>query len=436
MNLTNILTNAISVIIECFVVIYYSNSVMKYKHNRTRSNLIIIIGYAVYCCICFFKIPTLNLLSFIGINFFVLYLGFDENISCVSLRVIILTVLMMFCELITSLFINIEIEYEFNMQITLLADILFTITSKFLYCTMVIILKRLSVNHGYSYKIKEMLWLLLLPISTCIFMGAFSKIYKFLNNEMAIVFVLLSVLLVLTNFIIYIVCNRIIDKNEQINYLQKLEYKQETDLKSYQLIKEKYADLKILVHDFNKYCSNIEAMLTDSQAEALSLIHKLENKNKEFLLVEYTNNKALNILLSQKMEECNKEGIDFQIYIQDVEMSFISEIDIVAIFANLMDNAIEGSRLAKNKKIFLSIYDMNNSFIVIRIDNSSDTEPTVIDGKLNTSKKDKNKHGIGMLSIKRALQNYNGNIQWSYNSDTRVFNTIILINYLPLNEKN
>ena len=72
---------------------------------------------------------------------------------------------------------------------------------------------------------------------------------------------------------------------------------------------------------------------------------------------------------------------------------------------------------------------MNSAFVVIKADNSADTEPAVEDGKLLTRKKDKAAHGIGILSIKQTLKNYDGKIRWSYDGDKRVFNTTIIINY-------
>ena len=78
---------------------------------------------------------------------------------------------------------------------------------------------------------------------------------------------------------------------------------------------------------------------------------------------------------------------------------------------------------------------MNNAFVVIKVDNSSDVEPMVEDGKLRTQKKDRTGHGIGMISIKQALKKYDGKIKWSFNADKRVFNTTIIINYPPIEEK-
>lgn len=212
--------------------------------------------------------------------------------------------------------------------------------------------------------------------------------------------------------------------------------KQEMDSKSYQIMKEKYDELKIMAHDFDKYCNSIEGLLNKEQGEALRMTQTIKSKNKEFLLVEYTNNTALNILLSQKMKECNDENIDFQLYVKDIDLSFIAEIDVVSIFANLIDNAIESCQISENKKIFLSINIMNDSYIVIRIDNSADKEPTVINNRLSTLKHDKENHGIGFLSIQKSLEKYNGSLRWSYNKDSRIFTTTIMINISQNSIKN
>lgn len=435
MNIIDIVLTIIVNIIECFVLIYYTNSVMNYRHSRSESNICITIGYAVYCCLCFFNQPLLNILGFVAVNFFILYIGFSENSGSIIIKVIIITVFMMFTELAATFLVDTNISREYHNYFDVSQDLLFTFVSKTLYFIFVVMLKHYTVSRNSDYKSYETFWLLPLPIFTCAFFLLFNHIRKDLNFETDIAFMALCFILIIANFVVYLVCDRIIDKNIQIKRLTEIENKNKTDFESYQLIKDKYDELKIMVHDFNKYCANIEAVLNKDQTEALSLIHKIENKNKEFLLVEYTNNKALNILLSQKMKECNTEDIDLQIYIQNIDISFISEKDIVSIFANLLDNAIDSCKLSENKKIFLSIYDMNNAFVVIKVDNSSDVEPMVEDGKLRTQKKDRTGHGIGMISIKQALKKYDGKIKWSFNADKRVFNTTIIINYPTIEEK-
>ena len=188
--------------------------------------------------------------------------------------------------------------------------------------------------------------------------------------------------------------------------------------------------MKILVHDFDKYCNYIDSKIADGQEDVQALTKKIKDKSKEFLIVEYTNNKALNILLSQKVKECNEKQIDFQIYSQSVDVSFIEESDVIAIFGNLIDNAIESCMVSEAKKIFLQIKTLNDKFLVINLENSSNQEPIVENGKLKTRKADRDTHGIGLLSVKHALDNlqdHNGRLQWEYNADKRIFIATILI---------
>ena len=223
---------------------------------------------------------------------------------------------------------------------------------------------------------------------------------------------------------------------KQQRLTEQLKHKNEIDFTKYNMLKDKYADLRVMAHDFNKYCKSIEGMLGENSGAALEMIRSLEGKNRSLLLVEYTDNDALNVLLTQKSEECLQKDIDFQVYIQDVSLSFINEADTVAIFANLMDNAIEASGKSAVKKIFLSIYEMNNAFTVIRLDNSADSEPVTEGGALMTSKSDKDLHGIGTVSIKQALRKYGGDMEWSYDRDEKKFNTTILINHIDFSRKN
>ena len=434
MNL-NFITKMIAILIECITMLYYCNSIIPYKYSKKKSTCIVIVGYIIYYAICLLGIAVLNISSFIIINFLIILFGYKDNISGIVLKIAIITGLMMFSEMIASLLIETKLNNEFATVITIVEDIIFTFTSKLLYITSMIIFRHLSVSRNKRYQASEMIYLIILPVSTCMFLYLFNQINGMLNNRLEIMFLMFSFLLIIANFVSYIVCERIIDNNIQIQELKQLEHKKEINEKSYQLIKEKYSELRILVHDFEKYCNYINGTIADKQNDVQAITQKIKDKNKEFMIVEYTSNTTLNVLLSQKVKECNNKKIDFQIYAQNIDLSFIEENDTIAIFGNMIDNAIESCMLSGNKKIFLQIYMMNDKFIVINLENSADKEPVVEDGKLASGKKDKDNHGIGMMSIKKALEIYNGQLQWDYESKRHVFNTTILISLKRNNVK-
>lgn len=412
-----------------FIMFYYCESIMEYKDSKIKSRLIMLLGYIVYCGICMFNITVLNIICGFIINFAIIFLGYKAKMSRIIYQVTVLMVLMMFGELLASLIVNKKINNEFAKGMTfVIEDIIFTVVSKIIYFIFVICFRHIYVGRNSKQRSWEMIWLLILPSSTCMYLIVFNQLYGVLNNNTQTLFIFVGIMLIISTFIVYVVCERIIDKNIRIQYLQSLEYKREMDEKSFQLIKEKYEELRIMAHDFNKYCNNIEGMLSQEQREALTMIQNIKNKSKEFMVVEYTNNSALNVLLSQKMKECNEEQIDFQLYAKDIDLSFINEMDTVAIFANLIDNAIESCRISDKKKIFFSINIMNSSYIVVRVDNSADTEPLIVNNHIATIKQDKEKHGIGLSSIQKSLAKYGGSARWTYDKDTHTFTTTILIN--------
>lgn len=428
-DLLDSLLTVVWIVIECLIFLYYANSTLQCKQSELKSNMIVVAGYVIYYLLCILGNQIINITGFTIVNIVVLYLGFKDNIGSIILKAIILTACMMSSELIVSLSVGLTIINDLSGIWTIYEGVLILLFSKSLYFIMTVILKRMTTTNRKEYRSYEILYFLILPISTCLYFWLFNKLSLNMKAEEGVMFIIVGTLLVISNFIVYIVCDKIIDKNIKIQQLQSIKYKNDIDYKSYQLLREKYDELRIMVHDFNKYCNNIEAVLDGEKSESLSLIKKLKIKNKEFLLVGYTNNRALNILLSEKIKRCAEYNIDFQINIQNVDLSFIEELDTVSIFANLIDNAIESCINSKERKIFLSIYTMNDVYIVIRIDNSSKEKPVVINHRLQTSKKNKELHGVGMMSIEKSLKHYDGNIKWSYDVDTNVFTTMIIIEY-------
>lgn len=431
----NTVSIVLSVFIECILLIYYCNSLFEYRVSKLRSELIIITGHVIYCALCLLNITAVNISGFIMITFIVICCGYKITLKSTALKTIILTGLMMFGELIGSLIVKTEITNEFITKVTFVECLMFLLFSKLLYALFVIILRQISAVKNGEHSSKEMIYLLLLPIATCLFFFLFNEIRASLDNWLKLLFAALSIMLIFSNFIVYIVCEKIIENNIQIQKLKQIEHKREIDEKSYQLVKNNFEDMKIMIHDFNKYCSHIEAMLDNDREDVKTFINSIRRKNKALMLTDYTNNKALNLLLSQKLRECSDLSINFQFNIRSTDLSFISESDTISIFANLIDNAIESCNISENKDIILNIYTINNSFVVISINNGADFEPDVYNGRLRTRKADKDSHGIGMLSIKKALSAYDGEMKWSYDSDNKLFNVSILINLEKYNKK-
>ncbi|UZT06167.1 GHKL domain-containing protein [Clostridium sp. LQ25] len=83
----------------------------------------------------------------------------------------------------------------------------------------------------------------------------------------------------------------------------------------------------------------------------------------------------------------------------------INSEDLGTILGNLLDNAIEACYFVEDgeRKIDLNIYNRNNS-IIISIINTKKHEESLE----KTWKSDKLNHGIGLKSVKKLVDKYNG----------------------------
>ena len=84
----------------------------------------------------------------------------------------------------------------------------------------------------------------------------------------------------------------------------------------------------------------------------------------------------------------------------------------------MFDNAIEACEniYTREKWIYLSLRLINNMFMLC-IQNSYEIEPKYENGELLTIKTDKHFHGIGMKSVKKIVEKYEGTIRYLVTKD-------------------
>ena len=184
-------------------------------------------------------------------------------------------------------------------------------------------------------------------------------------------------------------------QNQYAQYVQSKE--------SIELINYKYHDLKhqIAVLRSEEDPQKREAFLDEMEEE----IRQYEAQNK-------TGNKVLDTVLTSKSLYCNKNGITFTCVADGTLLNFMAEMDISALFGNILDNAIEGAEKIPEKEkrlIHLSVAEQK-SFLRIRVENYCEEKIVFKNGIPQTTKKDKRFHGFGMKSIQSTVKKYGGSV--------------------------
>jgi len=104
----------------------------------------------------------------------------------------------------------------------------------------------------------------------------------------------------------------------------------------------------------------------------------------------------------------------------------IRKIDIVELFGNLIDNAIEACQRVGNGKKYIRIDTwFRANFWMITIENSKEVSEHPIKSKFKTKKT--GEHGLGMKIIKRIVDNYDGAIEYKDNRDSFVIELMLTL---------
>lgn len=186
--------------------------------------------------------------------------------------------------------------------------------------------------------------------------------------------------------------------------------------KNYELAQSAYQANAQLYHDMRNHFLLLQNYLAEGKIkEAQDYLEKLSG-SKAGGGEHWTGIEAIDYILGQKISSARRHQIKVTINAEYPKDCKIEPVDLCTIITNLLDNAIEGTEKCPeyiNKKIDITIRRIHQ-FILIRITNSTGAPPVLQNGKLITTKKDKQKHGWGVKSVLSAAEKYNGTVKYDY----------------------
>lgn len=198
------------------------------------------------------------------------------------------------------------------------------------------------------------------------------------------------------------------EKNVYENKVKRLEQQAELQYEYYLAQTKKYDQTVRILHDVNKHIKAIEGLYgTKQENVACEYATEIRDMLKPLIPVHYTENPILNILLTDKMVVMREKGIDVTINVNNVDLDFISPIDVTTIFGNLLDNAIEATEKVDCEKYINIKISSYHKMVAVSIENTFNK----IKWKNGypISQKGKNR-GIGLQNVKNSIRKYDGDI--------------------------
>ena len=410
-----------AIVIEYMLFIYYADTLFYRKKNKYLCYGIIAIGYLIHFVTCAMGNIVVNTVVSIGMYMFCFLLCYHIEFNTAIFQTAMLILFMFADEWVVATIPYFNISFspiEYSPQ----QSLILTVISRLLYISEIMYICRAFCKKQKNYKNLSIMLVTVPIVSVAIvwmLMYTVSQLTPFI-----------CVLLVIINIIAFAVDQKMFRKELETATLKEQIAKESIDYEEYTLLSEKYEQTRIFRHDLKEHLSILNTLIDENPENAKAYIKSIYDKEENMQFTRFSNNKILNILLSKKKGECVKREIEFLIEPIQADLGFISDMDTVTLFSNLINNAIESSTNSVERKICLNISTINENFVVIKIINTCGTKPVVINSKLRTSKDNATLHGIGMNSIKRAIKNYDGCLKWNYDDAEKVFNTTVIINTL------
>lgn len=172
-----------------------------------------------------------------------------------------------------------------------------------------------------------------------------------------------------------------------------------------------YREVQLLRHDLKRYLVTYRQLLQEGKYEVIEAdIDKILGKRLNTNHCVYTENTILNAVICEKMEQCSIKNIKIEVQVNaDKDMD---SIEYGVVLSNLLDNAIEAEEQEKeeNRYICLNI-GVEQNMIHLVVGNYISESVLQNNALLETSKKNKQLHGIGLRGVKEFVKNKKGEIE-------------------------
>lgn len=191
----------------------------------------------------------------------------------------------------------------------------------------------------------------------------------------------------------------------------------EMQYKSYQMSQDNIDMVNQKYHDLKHQITLLKAEMNTRQS--VEYLEQMEREIKIYEAQNKTGNKVLDAVLTSKSTACQGKGIELKSVVEGELLFFMDDMDVSALFGNMLDNAIESvEKLPDERMRLIRLYVVREKqFLRICTENYCTEQIQFKKGMPITTKKDKRLHGYGMKSIQSTVKKYDGSVMAALNQN-------------------
>ena len=206
----------------------------------------------------------------------------------------------------------------------------------------------------------------------------------------------------------------VISKNYDAKHkIEMLEQQNENALESMKNSESFVSEMRSVKHDIKNHLLTLYNYIDENQNDSAKEYIKglTENYLPNIQKFVDTENKAFDALVNSKMAICHQKKIHIDIKPEKNCMTKIDESDIIVLFGNLLDNAIEAAEKTVDKHIKIE-FGIRAAYLSIIVLNTVTESVLKTNPNLETTKNDKYIHGLGLRAVNNIVEKYDGMIDF------------------------
>lgn len=329
------------------------------------------------------------------------------------------------CDLfIFDTFFTIDNYFYQNLKAVVLNTLIFIFFS-FIFNRKNIIQK--NISNPYKKFIYLLLILIFIILCSFIFISINLDTKKETIQNITLITFLVNIMMIILIISVY---ERIMDFLQESALRRLTLQKYQMNQSFYDELSAKTKQLSSLKHDFKNHLTIIHGWLNQEKYKELNLylssIMDYVDASSDIIV---TKNQTISSILQSKRSQCDKLRIRFEYDLEFEEIHKLSDMDLIIMLGNILDNAIEAtSKIEEEKRYIALTIEQSKTYLIISCKNSLKDKPIEKNGILLTIKQDNNIHGIGLTNVIESCKKHNGECKYHYN-ETMFHIQLLLPNY-------
>jgi sensor histidine kinase YesM len=176
----------------------------------------------------------------------------------------------------------------------------------------------------------------------------------------------------------------------------------------YENLEKSQTQIRIVKHDMKNLLLGIKADVKNGRInEALATVDRYSDQIDKSLLVNYSSNSAINLILNEKIKLAKQHKVDIDLEVFIPKQLQMDNGVFSVVFGNLFDNAIEAVKEVTRDRRVISIrityYDQRLLLVIKNPVNQSSFDESFL-----STKDDPENHGYGLKSIYDLIEKVDG----------------------------